>query len=381
MSIATTKSCATARMPLARALELGPHRWDRLGEHSGSGSPFLSWAWHQASAEAVPAEEVDACQAVVLRSGAGEVDAVFPFRVRRHRLWGVPVAAVGWAFGDLGCPDHLELLATPRADLDTLAGALEGLPWSLIRLDNVAERAVNVARFCSACERRGWNVRRRLIGRYPYLELPPSWDAYLSGLSSHARHAVRHKERKLFREHGVVVTDYGSDRLEEGLHHLQRLHTVRWGGGGAFRDPAWERLHRRFAASMAERSLLWLVTLDLDGTPAAAWYGFAQRDTLYHYQNGRDVRFERERVGTVLTALMIRRAIERGFRRLDFLRGEEAYKREWTASSSGRYEVVVFRDGWRGAALRGLDKIVRRLPHRASPLEADGGRRGLPTPG
>lgn len=377
MSIATVKSWAAWRGPLADAFDLGPEVWDGLRARSGSGSPFLTWAWHRAWADAVPTEEVDACQAVVLRSATGDVEALFPFRVQRLRFWGVPVTGVGWAFGDLGCPDHLELLATPEADVDSLVGALENTPWVLIRLDNVAEAASNVERFCAACERRGWTVRRRLLGRCPYLELPGSWEAYLSSLSAHARHAIRHKERKLFRDHEVVLTNYGEGRVEEGLHHLQRLHAVRWGGGGAFRDPAWERLHRCFAASLADRGQLWLVTLDLDGAPAAAWYGFSLGDTVYHYQSGRDLRWERDRVGTVLMGLMIRRAIERGYRRLDFLRGEEPYKAEWTRTARGRYEVVVFRTGWRGGALRGLDGIARQLRRRGSRLIGDRWRRRL----
>jgi CelD/BcsL family acetyltransferase involved in cellulose biosynthesis len=349
------------RVPLADTLALGPDVWDQLLTRSGAGSPFLTWAWHRACADAVAPEELGSCEAVVLRSATGELQAVFPYRVYRDGFWGVPVTALGWPFGDLGCPDHLELLASPEADLDTLAGALESLPWVVIRLGSLDEAAVNVEGFALACNRRGWAVRRRFLGSCPYLELPDSWEAYLSSVSPHGRHAIRRKERKLRREHDVVLTDYGQERLVEGLDHLQRLHALRWGGGGNFRDPTMERLHRRFAAWLADRGQLWLRTLDLDGTPAAAWYGFSLGDTVYHYQSGRDPRWERDRVGTVLTGLMIRRAIERGYRRLDFLRGEEPYKAEWTRTARRYYEIVVFRTGWRGAALRGLDWIERPL--------------------
>ncbi len=359
LSSAPAREPAALRVSFAEAFDLGPDVWDRLMADSGSASPFLSWAWHRACAAAVPPQHLDACQAVVLRSATGDVDGMFPFRVQRDRFWGIPVTSVDWAFGDLGCPDHRELLTSPVADLDALAAALEDLPWAVIRLDNVAETATNVDRFCAACERRGWAVRRRLIGRCPYLDLPESWEAYLSSLSAHGRHAIRRKERKLFREHRAVLTDYGPERLEEGWRHMQGLHGLRWGDGGAFRDPAWARLHQHFATSLADRGQLWLVTLDLDGTPAAAWYGFALGDTVYYYQSGRDLRWERDRVGTVLMGLMIRRAIERGYKRLDFLRGDEPYKAEWTQTARQRYEVVVFRNGWRGATLRWIDRIVR----------------------
>jgi CelD/BcsL family acetyltransferase involved in cellulose biosynthesis len=101
--------------------------------------------------------------------------------------------------------------------------------------------------------------------------------------------------------------------------------------------------------------------LDLDGVPAASWYGFSLGDTVYHYQCGRDPRWEQARVGSVLMGFIIRRVIERGYRRLDFLRGEEPYKTEWTQTARRCSEVVVFRTGWRGAAFRGLDRIQRPL--------------------
>src|SRR5437879_2038203 len=104
-----------------------------------------------------------------------------------------------------------------------------------------------------------------------------------------------------------------------------RVHGLRWralGGGMGPPDAAArgaELLQRRFAAELAARRQLWLTTLDLDGEPAAAWYGFTWGDSVYFYQGGRDPRWDRESVGLVLMGTMIRRAIERGYRRFDFL--------------------------------------------------------------
>ncbi|HEV8511355.1 MAG TPA: GNAT family N-acetyltransferase [Gemmatimonadales bacterium] len=358
-AIPRAAATGAVRVPLAEMLGLGAGIWDGLLVPGESSSPFMTWDWYRAWLAAAPKEEITASQAIVLPSAAGKIDALFPFRVQRIRFRGAAVNALGWAIGDLGCPDHLDLAVSRAADLKPLVAALDELPWEIIRLEGVAEGAPNVERFSAACERHGWHVRRAPSWYCPYLDLPETWEAYLSTLSQHGRHAIRRKERKLGREHQVVLTDYGKGLLDEGLDHLQRLHTQRWEGGGVFRDPAVERLHRVFAAELAERDQLWLVTLDVDGAPAAAWYGFAFGDTVYHYQSGRDPCWERDRVGTVLQGLMIRRAIERRYRRLDFLRGKEPYKAEWTSTSRRCYEVVVFRRGWRGAALRALDWTAR----------------------
>jgi CelD/BcsL family acetyltransferase involved in cellulose biosynthesis len=56
-------------------------------------------------------------------------------------------------------------------------------------------------------------------------------------------------------------------------------------------------------------------------------------------------------------ATMIRRAIERGYRRFDFLRGADPYKRQWTTAQRCTEEITIFRPGWRGRVLRALDSV------------------------
>src|SRR5712691_1556865 len=168
----------------------------------------MSWAWHRAWAEAASSRGLRAGRVVVLRSATGRVEALFPFRSYRDRFRRVPVNAVGWAIGDLGCPDHLELLASPQADLDQLVATLDGVTWEVIRLANIAETAPIIERFAAACERRGWTVQRNPLWLCPYLELPDSWEAYLAKLSASRRQTIRWSERKLRQQHAVVVTEY-----------------------------------------------------------------------------------------------------------------------------------------------------------------------------
>jgi CelD/BcsL family acetyltransferase involved in cellulose biosynthesis len=297
-----------------------------------------------------------------------------------------PVAALTWAIGDLGCPDHLDLLATRETDVAALVPALVELPWQILVLSNLAHNAANAHGLCEAMAARGWVVRRRPLWVCPYLDLCDDWDRYLASLTATRRQTLRRKERKLRRHHAMVITDYDTDRLEEGWGRMLALHDRRWNGpdggeggvGGAFREPSVVRLHRRFAAELAARQQLWLTTLDLDGAPAAAWYGFTRGDTVYFYQSGRDPRWDRESVGLVLMAAMIRRAIERGYRRFDFLRGADLYKRHWTTSHRTTEEITIFRPGWGGHWLRALDAVaelrarLRTLSGRSAPAGTPG---------
>ena len=355
-----------ARMSLVDALALGAEVWQGLQADAPSPSPFMSWAWHRAWADADPAAAAQRETLVLREEGGGDVKAILPLHSGPSRFHRVPVRALTWAIGDIGCPDHLDLLAARAADVTTLAPTLENLDWEILVLSNLASdgRGSLVSPLCEALRARGHRVQRASLWTCPYLDLPGDWEKYLASVTARRRQALRYMERSLRRRHAVTITDYDGDRVAEGWSRLVALHERRWaadGGAGAFRDPRVDRLHRRFTAELSARGQLWLTSLDIDGEPAAAWYGFSCGDTVYFYQSGRDPKWERESVGQVLIAAMIRRAMERGFKRFDFLRGEDPYKRLWTTAARTTEEVTVFRRGWRGRWLRGVDALARGL--------------------
>ena len=134
------------RMSLSDALALGPAVWDALLASTEAPSPFMSWAWHRAWADAAPASDVAASDALVLSGAGGAVQAILPVLLRRIRFHRAPVTALTWAMGDVGCPDHLDLLATPGADLEAFAPALLDMPWQILSLSNLAPDAANAVR-------------------------------------------------------------------------------------------------------------------------------------------------------------------------------------------------------------------------------------------
>jgi CelD/BcsL family acetyltransferase involved in cellulose biosynthesis len=347
-------------MSLSAALALGSTVWDDVVARSGSPPPFMGWSWHKAWADSAPANELESSEVLVLHAADGSVQALLPIRLCRVRFRRAWVRAVTWTIGDVCCPDELDLPALPEADLASLAEALSELPWQVVMLSNLTEAAPHVERLRAALEQRGHRARSEPLYRCPQLTLPASWDAYLATLSANRRQILRRQHRQLQKDHTVAVTDYGEHRLDEGWRHLMKLHDQRWEetGGGAFRDPRSEKLQRRFAREMAQRKRLWLTTLDVDGHPVAAWYGFVSEHTVYFYQCGRDPRWKRKSVGSVLMGLMIRRAIEQGYRHFSFLRGDDDYKQQWTSSRRMTREARIFRAGLKGLWPRALDKVA-----------------------
>src|SRR6266513_5421350 len=107
-----------AHMTLAEALSLGSAVWEAVQARAESPSPFMSWTWHRAWADAVggAGSDVAACEALAVHDAEG-VHAILPLRRQTIPFHRVPVTALTWAIGDMGCPDNLDVLATSEADV------------------------------------------------------------------------------------------------------------------------------------------------------------------------------------------------------------------------------------------------------------------------
>jgi CelD/BcsL family acetyltransferase involved in cellulose biosynthesis len=204
----------------------------------------------------------------------------------------------------------------------------------------------------------------------PTISLGAGWNAYLAGRSANLRQQIRRRERQLDRRHAVrlrLATEPHS--LQEDLSLLFALHRARWGARSAF--SRFEGFHRDFAAVALERGWLRLWFLELDGRPAAAWYGFRFAGVESYYQAGRDPAFRDESVGFVLLSHSIREAAEEGAVEYRLLRGAEGFKLRFADADPGVETFAPARGvagrAARAAAALGLRSTtvrsaLRRLP-------------------
>ncbi len=206
-------------------------------------------------------------------------------------------------------------------------------------------------------------ARRLLAEPSPVIRLPADWDEFLASRSSHFRKKLGWQERRLGAKHELryrLADD--PERLDADLTTLIDLHRARWvGAEDAFRGRL-EAFHREFAALALERGWLRLWFLELDGRPAAAWYGFRFAGVESHYQSGRDPAFSSESLGTALLAHAARAALEDGIREVRLLRGGEPYKYRFATADPG-LETVALASSLAGhAGLLALRVRLRQAP-------------------
>jgi CelD/BcsL family acetyltransferase involved in cellulose biosynthesis len=199
-----------------------------------------------------------------------------------------------------------------------------------------------------------------------------SFDEYLAGRSRNFREQVRRRERKLAAAHRLSYRLCDDpERIDADMRTLISLHQARWGrGGSAAFAGARTEFHLDFARRALQAGWLRLWMLELDGRPAAAWYGLRFANVETFYQSGRDPALDHLGVGFVLLCHTIRSAFGDGVDEYRFGVGDEPYKGRFSEGEV-RLETVAISAGAAGTLtarairyLLGLPPGARRLAQR-----------------
>ena len=159
------------------------------------------------------------------------------------------------------------------------------------------------------------------------IDLPSAWEGYLDALSTKQRHEVRRKLRRLSEEGKIEYrfVDSGS-AVPAAMNTFFKMFVESRQDKASFMTEKMKSFFNLLADTMAERGLLRLGILELDGQPVAAIMCFEYNNCIYLYNSGYDPRYTSLSAGLLSKLLAIKDSIERGIKRFDFLKGAETYK-------------------------------------------------------
>lgn len=326
--------------PIAN-FEAGRDEWSDLAERSGS--VFATWEW----ATAWWRHFGESSEPVLLRCTDQEgTFAILPLcRSQRGPLR--ILRFIGYGPGDMLGP-----VCAP-ADREKAGTALH---------EALADGSAGPAHVLLAERLPVGALGEALGGRHLQREASPemeiggrSWEDFVAAQSRNMKEKLRRNTRKLEKQHELnfrLCED--PDRLQDDLDTLIRLHRARWGEGeGAFQREDVVAFHHDFAAAALAKGWLRLWTMEVDGEPAAAWYGYRFGRTESFYQSGRDPSFDRFSIGFLMLMRTVQAAFEDGLDRYAFLRGDEPYKDRLAESDPG-LETRALGKGPLGSAIVGL---------------------------
>jgi CelD/BcsL family acetyltransferase involved in cellulose biosynthesis len=238
--------------------------------------------------------------------------------------------------------DHLDLVTDPGHSTVFCGKLLEAVRQEgITRLDLGLVRADStvMTRLIPEARRMGFAaavVQEDLLFE---LELPASWEGYLERLDGKQRHEIRRKLRRLDQNAPFAFRLVsGPTAVTSAMDQFMGLFRQNRPDKAGFMTAGMERFFRSLAERLPETRIGFL---DVDAVPAAAVMCFDHRHTRYLYNSGFDASLGRLSVGILCKVLSIRDAMARGFKTYDFLKGNEAYKRQLGGRPAALYRCRI----------------------------------------
>ncbi len=267
-----------------------------------------------------------------------ELVGIAPWYIDRSAVKG---SVIHWLGDGEVCADHMSLICRPTDSQQVAASLAKALTeqfddWDRIELAAVDADDESIQALVAELTIRECVTVTESTDSVWILDLPSSWDEYLASTSKSHRKQLRQLQHRVL-ETPRAAWRYvqSADQFETGWEVLVDLHQRRrisLGEPGCFASQAFCNFHQETARRLLGRGQLHLSWLELDGSPAAAEYHFADRTTIYAYQGGIDPERLGDEPGRLSTIRCLQQAIQDQRRHFDFLRGDEPYKAHWRAT-------------------------------------------------
>ncbi len=214
---------------------------------------------------------------------------------------------------------------------------------SSVQLDYVREESPSFKVLPKVAAWWGWKIKIEKQWVAPFIDLPQSWEEYLFSLGRKKRHELKRKLRLVEEglEPALKIIDRGvSKQIREEFIKLVKLSSeakavfMRQGMADFFGDLMKESMREHLG------KLFWL---EAKNKGIAAVFGFEFKNGWYLYNGGFDRRIKYP-VGVTLFGLIIKVAIEKGIKRVDFLRGDERYKYDLGAKDQQLWRMTLIID-------------------------------------
>ena len=344
--------------------------WEALANEVGA-APFMHPGWCRAWSDAFAPKGLTI---VALRRG-DRLSAVLPL-TGRH---GAPRSATNFH------SPMFDILAADEAAVHELATAVFARHPRSVILKLVDPDAVSTRGWLACAVDAGYTTRVETILNSPFIDTTGPWQAYEDRIDTKVKSDLRRRRRRMADEGEVTIEVHdGSVDLEALLDEGFTVEAAGWKGAAGTAiaaHPTTRRFYGQIARWAAERGLLRLCFLRLDGVAVAFDFDLEAQGVYYALKGGYDEAFRRFSPGKLLRMEIIERTFGRDVVRYEFLGENEPYKLEWadhlrplvtaqafSASASGRVERLAYSHG-RPFAKRALvgARRVRDLVHKERP--------------
>jgi len=369
LSPADFKAQAAGSFPHVRVfsrLEELPEPFLNLFEEAGRQSVFLTRPWFQHFAKtALDAGDEIRIYGICDAHRAGTPTGLFVARKLggASRVFSLrKLAALTNYYSPFFAPHLGSTGGSDGEKLNTLATAIAGERprWDAIEIRPLDVNAPYFSDFVQAFRAKGYVVQTFFYAGNWYEPINGrSFREYFEGLRSSVRNIAKSKNKKIERSERVRCEILqGMEGLERGIAAYNQVYAASW----KVHEPYPEFIPG-LIRTCAEQGTLRLGLAYVDGEPAAAQIWIVHAGIASIYKIAYDQKFRDLSVGTYLTTRLMEFAIDIDkVTEIDYLTGDDRYKRDWMSQRRERWGILALNPH----TLRGALAIARHVGGRAA---------------
>lgn len=317
--------------------------WDALLSPGRSTDLFMTHAWQRTWWNNLGRGDL---AIVTVRDGEGKLIGIGP--------WFIEETDGRRIVRTIGCEavaDYLSPILQPGAEERATDALLQFMlsdqapAWDLFHLCNIPygspalELVPEIAKACGLVA----EIEQEDV--CPVIDLPGDYDTYLDSLDKKQRHELRRKRRRA-EEYGINCYVVGPEHnLDDEIEAFLDLMAHSTAEKSKFLEEHGHRaFFREIGKVMFDLRRLDLLFLTVGDQRAAAMWQFSYQDRMMLYNSGLNPSvFAALSPGIVLLIFSVEDAIRKGFKKYDFLQGDEDYKFRMGAKPVTVHNLIIRR--------------------------------------
>ena len=168
-----------------------------------------------------------------------------------------------------------------------------------------------------------------------YLELPDSYESYLSALSKKNRHELKRKKRIFVDKFGDI--SFEKSKNSDIFDEFVRLHNKSKGEKGKYMTETVVDFYR----SLIEHENWYIYYINYNDSMISSAFVYESEIVDYLYNSCRDHSLEEFNTGTYLNDQLLQNSINNKKRYFDYLKGEEKYKFNFGGQVHQLYDLKI----------------------------------------
>lgn len=222
----------------------------------------------------------------------------------------------------------------------------EKAKWDYIEWAGLPENSVVDSYLNKSLLRKDFVLEKQSMKNCQFIDLDRDFGGIMSKINSKLIKDVQYKERKLTKEGNLTFHKVQTEQeIEPIMNQLFEFHLEWWkneDNPSVFRIKEEREILMLAAKNLFKSNLLHLDYISHNDEIVAVNFGMSYGRSSYLYKHAINIKYQKYSPGSLLLLYLIRDAYDEGLKTVDFLSGDEGYKRKWGTLDKFNVRYVFF---------------------------------------